>query len=71
MVDGCRSELINVVSGMTKGSVLYPLTFLLHTSEDLSIIENKLVAYAYDSNLIAVAPSKASELQLQSYRTMP
>ena len=32
MVDGCRSKLFNVVSGVP-GSVLGPLLFLLYTSE--------------------------------------
>ena len=29
MVDGCRSKLVNVVSGVLQGSVLGPLLFLL------------------------------------------
>ena len=57
MVDGCRSKLVNVVSGMPQGSVLGPLLFLLYTSEFFSILENKLIGYADDSTLIAVVPS--------------
>ena len=57
MVDGCRSKLVNVVSGMTQGSVLGPLLFLLYTSELFLILENKLIGYADDSTLIAVVPS--------------
>ena len=33
MVDGCRSKLVNVVSGMPQSSVLGQLLFLLYTSE--------------------------------------
>ena len=57
MVDGCRSKLVNVVSGVPQGSVLGPLLFLLYTSELFSILENKLVGFADDTNLMAVVPS--------------
>ena len=57
MVDGCGSNLVNVVSGVPHGSVLGPLLFLLYTSELFSILENKLIGYADDSTLIAVVPS--------------
>ena len=56
MVDGCRSKLVNVVSGVPQGSV-GPLLFLMYTSELFSILENKLIGYADDSTLMAVVPS--------------
>ena len=43
LLDGCRSKLVNVVSGMPQGSVLGPLLFLPYTSELFSILENKLI----------------------------
>ena len=57
MVDGCRSKLVNVVSGVLQGSVLGPLLYLLYTAELFSILENKLIGYADDSTLMAVVPS--------------
>ena len=57
IVDGCRSKLLNVVSGVPQGSVLGPLLFLLYTSELFSILENKLIGYAGDSTLMAVVSS--------------
>ena len=40
IVDGCRSKLVNVVSGVPLGSVLCQLLFLMYTSEHFSILEN-------------------------------
>ena len=57
MVDGCRSKLVNVVSGVPQGSVLALLLFLLYTAELLSIVENKRYYYAADSSLVAVVQS--------------
>ena len=57
MVHGCRSKLINVVSGVLQGSIKGPFLFLLYTSELFSILKNKLIGYADDYTLMAVMPS--------------
>ena len=57
VVDGCRSKLVNVVSGVNQGSVLSPMLFLLYTAELFSVVENKLYGCVDDSTLVAVVPS--------------
>ena len=57
MMDGSRSKLVDVVSGVQQGSVKGPLLFLLYTLELFSILENKLIGYADDSTLMDVVPS--------------
>ena len=43
LVDGCRSKLVNVVSGVLQSSVLGLLLLLLQTLELFSILVNKLI----------------------------
>ena len=59
VVDGCRSKLVNVGSGvpLQQGCVLDSQLFLLYTTELFSIVENKLYGYADDSTLVAAVPS--------------
>ena len=57
MVDGCRSKLVNVVSGVPQGNVFRQLLFLLYTSELFSILENMLIGYADCSTYMTVVPS--------------
>ena len=62
LVDGCRSELVNIVSGVPQGSILGLLLFLLYTSELFSILENKLIGYADDSTFMAVVTSPGARV---------
>ena len=57
MVDGCRSKLVDVVSGVPHGSVLGMLLLLRYTSMLFTILENQLIGYADDSTLITVVSS--------------
>ena len=62
MVDGCRSKLVNVGSGVSHRSVLGQQFFLLYTAELFSIVENKLYGYTDDSTLVAVVPSPGEKV---------
>ena len=53
IVDGSRSQLVDVVLEVPQSSVLGPLLLILCTSELFSILENKLIGYADDSTLMA------------------
>ena len=66
VVDGCRSKLVNVVSGVPQGNVLGPQLFLLYTAELFSILENKLYGYTDDSTLVAVIPSPDGRVALRN-----
>ena len=57
MADSYRSKLVSVVSGVPQGSVSGLSLFLLSTYNLIFILENKLIGYADDYTLIAVAPS--------------
>ena len=57
MVDGCRSELVRVLSGGLQGSVLGRLLFLLYTSELFTILQNKFIGYTDHPTLKAVVQS--------------
>ena len=63
MVYGCRSKVMNIVSGVPQGSILGPLLLLLFTSKLFSILENKLIDYSDDSTLMAVVHPLSSELR--------
>ena len=56
MVDGCRSKLVNVVSGVLQGSVLGPIIVLPVHFGAFSILEIKLIGNADESTLLAVVP---------------
>ena len=67
VVDGCRSKLVNVMSGVPQGSVLGLQLFLLYTAELFSIVENKLYGYADNSTLVAVVPSPAERIAVSEF----
>ena len=59
-LDGKVSASVDVVSGVTQGSVLGPLLFILYTSKLLHIIGNHIVRYADDTTIYAAIPGPLS-----------
>ena len=57
MADGCQIKPVNVILGVPQDSALFPLLFLLYTSELFSILENNLFGYAHDFSLMAIGLS--------------
>ena len=57
MVDGYLSKLVSDMSGVSQGTVLGPVLFLLYTSQLFSILENKLIGNVDDFTLMAVVLS--------------
>ena len=64
MVDGYRSKLVNVVSGVPQDSVLGTSLLLLYTSELCSILQNKLLDYADGSTVLPVVPSPGIRVRI-------
>ena len=62
VVDGCRSKLVNVVSGVPQGSVFGPHLFFLYTMELFSVVETKLYGKADGSTLIAVVSTHSERV---------
>ena len=62
MVDGCRSKLVDVVSGVLQGSVMSTLLFLLYTSELFPFWKISSLVMLM-TTLIAVVPSPGVRVQ--------
>ena len=56
MVDGYRSKLVNIVSGVPQGSVLAHYCSSVHFGA-FQISENKMIGYADDFTLMAAVQS--------------
>ena len=67
VVNGCRSKLVNMVSGVPQGSVFGPQLFFLYTAELFFILENMLYGYVDDSTLVAVVPSPGERVAVSEF----
>ena len=65
-VDGGVSNYVDVVSGVSQGSVLGPLLFILYTADLFSIVDNLLVGYADDATLNSVAQRPANGVSVSN-----
>ena len=72
VIDGQPSRRVEVVSGVPQGSVLGPLMFNIYTGELATLFENTFIAYADDSNLVAIirSPKHRVEVALSLIRDL-
>ncbi len=55
--DGCFSSFSPVISGVSQGSALGPLLFIIYTFDMWCAIESNMVAHVDDTTIYAVIPS--------------
>ena len=65
VVYGKQSSLIDVVSGVPQGSVLYPILFLLHINDLSSVVSSKVRLFADDYLLCRIIINKQDQITLQ------
>ena len=65
VVDGKQSSLIDVVSGVTQGTVLGPLLFLLHINVLPSVVSSKVRLFADDCLIYRNIKNKEDQIALQ------
>ena len=56
VLDGKVCVSVDIVSGVSQGTVLGPLLFILYTSELFHIVGSHMVAYADDLRISSVIP---------------
>ncbi len=65
-VEGCKSDLLPVKSGVPQGSVLGPLLFLIYVNDTQSLCSfSSVILFADDAKLIASLNSASENLALQ------
>ena len=67
VVDGKQSSLIDVVSGVSQGTLLSPLLFLLHINDVPSVVSSKVRLFAYDCSIYRNIKNKEDQIALQKY----
>ena len=63
-LDGKVSASVSVISGVSQGSVLGPLLFILYTSELFHIVANHIGGYVDDTTIYAVIARQLSRPQV-------
>ena len=58
MVDGCRSKLVNIVSGVLQGSEIGLVIVPPVHHGDVFLLENKLIGYTDKPTLLSVVPHR-------------
>jgi len=51
ILNGCAAEWIDMMSGVTQGSVLGPLLCLIYVNEFLKIVKSSIILFADDTKI--------------------
>ena len=65
MVNGCRSETDNVISGVPQGTVLGPILFVIYINDLLDNIKSDGLMFADDTKIFRLVSSYKDAIELQ------
>ena len=64
VVNGCKSDILDVKAGVPQGSRLGPLLFLIYMNDIIDDIESDILIFADDTSLFATGSDPAETVEI-------